>query len=281
MSGKTAILIDSGCDLPESIVEKYNMYVLRLKISYGAQSFTDGETVDSAEVYDRFSEEIPKTSAPNLFDVEELIDRIAADGYENIIAVCISSALSSTFNSIRLALSESTKVNSFVFDTKNISIGAGMYALWAAQQLEQGTEYEAVIAALPKKINDSKVFFYMDTLKYLIAGGRIGKIAGAIGSALDIKPIITCDKKGEYTKIALAKGKEKALEKLLAAVVKNKKAADWIAVMQGNAQATVTAVKPKVLELLKQSKIVIEKQITASLAVHTGPGLVGICTFKV
>lgn len=280
MSRKTAILVDSGCDLPEQLIEKYHLYVLRLKIAYGTETCLDGETITAGEVYDRFSKEIPKTSAPNLFDVEELVDRIVDDGYENVIAVCISSALSSTFNSIRLALGENTAVNSFVFDTKNISIGAGMYALWAAQKLEQGATYEEVIGALPKKLNDSKVFFYMDTLKYLIAGGRIGKIAGAIGSALDIKPVITCDKKGEYTKAALAKGRGKALEKLLAIVCKNKKAADWVAIMQGNAGATIAEIKPKVQRMLKGAQIVVEKQITASLAVHTGPGLVGICTFK-
>lgn len=280
MNGKTAILIDSGCDLPENLIKKYNLYVLRLKIAYGTETCLDGETITAGEVYERFHSEIPKTSAPNLFDVEELVDRIVADGYENVIAVCISSALSSTFNSIRLALGENAAVNSFVFDTKNISIGAGMYALWAAEQLEQGKTYDQVVAALPKKLEDSKVFFYMDTLKYLIAGGRIGKIAGAIGSALDLKPVITCDKKGEYAKAAIARGKGKALEKLLAVVSKHKKAADWIAIMQGNAEATLSEIKPQVQRLMKNAKIVVEKQITASLAVHTGPGLIGICVFS-
>lgn len=280
MNKRTAILVDSGCDLPEHVIKRHNFYVLRLKIAYGTETCLDGKSITAGEVYERFSKEIPKTSAPNLFDVETLIDRIVADGYENIIAVCISSALSSTFNSIRLALSENTSVNSFVFDTKNISIGAGMYAIWAAQQLEQGATFEEVTAALPNKLNDSKVFFYMDTLKYLIAGGRIGKVAGAIGSALDIKPVITCNENGEYAKVAMVRGRGKALEKLLSIVCNHKKAADWIAIMQGNAEATMAEIKPKAQRLLKGAKLVVEKQITASLAVHTGPGLIGICTFK-
>lgn len=281
MKCKTAILVDSGSDLPIDLINKYNIYVVPLKIAYSTGEYIDGKTISAGEVYERFSKEIPKTSAPNLFDVEELADRIIADGYENIIAISISSALSSTFNSMRLALSEKTEVKSFVFDTKNISIGAGLYAIWAAQQLEQGATFEEVTKELPKKINDSKVYFYMDTLKYLIAGGRIGKVAGAIGSVLDIKPIITCDKKGEYTKVALIRGKGKALEKFLEVVAKNKKSADWIAVMQGCAEDTIAEVKPKVRSLMPKSEIVLEKQITASLAVHTGPGLIGICTFKV
>ena len=79
----------------------------------------------------------------------------------------------------------------------------------------------------------------------------------------------------------MIRGRDKALEKFLQVVAKNKKAADWIAVMQGNAETTIAEVKPKVRSLMPKSEIVLEKQITASLAVHTGPGLIGICTFKI
>lgn len=86
-------------------------------------------------------------------------------------------------------------IETFAFDTKNISIGAGLLAMWAAKKLSEGWTFEAVKHGLNDKINDSKVFFYMDTLDYLRKGGRISPAVAIVGKALNLKPIISCNER--------------------------------------------------------------------------------------
>ena len=101
-NAKTAVMIDSGCDLTQEFIEKYDIKVLRLKVMYGDDVYSDGLNIDPIEVYRRFPAEIPKTSTPNMYEVQELVQSIKEEGYEKIIAVTISSGLSGTFNVVSM-----------------------------------------------------------------------------------------------------------------------------------------------------------------------------------
>ena len=274
---KTAILMDSGCDLSEELIERYGIKVLRLKIMYGDKIYSDGMDMDPLEVYRRFPDEIPKTSTPNMQEVEDLVEEIRAEGYEKIIAVTISSGLSGTFNVVAMTLREIEDMETFAFDTKNISIGSGLYALWAAMELEKGKSFDEVTAGLERKISDSKVFFYMDTLDYLRKGGRINPAVAVVGKVLGIKPVISCNEKGVYYTVAKIRGARKGLGKLMEAAMEfaaGKKSI--IGLMNGDDPETAAQVRPLIKELAPDGEIVVDKQITATMAIHTGPGLIGI-----
>lgn len=274
---KTAILMDSGCDLSEELIERYGIKVLRLKIMYGDKMYSDGMDMDPLEVYRRFPDEIPKTSTPNMQEVEDLVEEIRAEGYEKIIAVTISSGLSGTFNVVAMTLREIEDMETFAFDTKNISIGSGLYALWAAMELEKGKSFDEVIAGLERKIGDSKVFFYMDTLDYLRKGGRINPAVAVVGKVLGIKPVISCNEKGVYYTVAKIRGARKGLGKLMEAAMEfaaGKKSI--IGLMNGDDPETAAQVRPLIKEQAPEGEIVVDKQITATMAIHTGPGLIGI-----
>lgn len=274
---KTAILMDSGCDLPNELIERYGIKVLRLKVMYGDKMYSDGVDLDPLEVYRRFPDEIPKTSTPNMQEVTDIIDEIRAEGYERIIAVAISSELSGTYNVIAMTLRGIEDMQTYAYDTKNISIGAGLYALWAAQQLDKGVGFEEVIAGLERKIHDSKVFFYMDTLDYLRKGGRISPAVAVVGKVLGIKPIISCNDKGVYYTVAKIRGAKKGIGKLMEVAMEfadGRKC--MIGLMNGDAPETAAQVRPMIKEQSPKGEIVVDKQITATMAVHTGPGLIGI-----
>ena len=274
---KTAILMDSGCDLPNELIERYGIKVLRLKVMYGDKMYSDGVDLDPLEVYRRFPDEIPKTSTPNMQVVTDIIDEIRAEGYERIIAVAISSELSGTYNVIAMTLRGIEDMQTYAYDTKNISIGAGLYALWAAQQLDKGVSFEEVIAGLERKIHDSKVFFYMDTLDYLRKGGRISPAVAVVGKVLGIKPIISCNDKGVYYTVAKIRGAKKGIGKLMEVAMEfadGRKC--MIGLMNGDAPETAAQVRPMIKEQSPKGEIVVDKQITATMAVHTGPGLIGI-----
>lgn len=157
-NAKTAIMIDSGCDLEPEFIKKYDIKVLNLKVMYGETIYSDGEDIDPLEVYRRFPNEIPKTSTPNMYEVQELVQQIKDEGYEKIVAITISSGLSGTFNTVAMTFEEEEDIETFAFDTKNISIGAGLFAMWAAKKLEEGWTFEAIKHGLNGKINDAKVF---------------------------------------------------------------------------------------------------------------------------
>lgn len=275
-SAKTAIMVDSGCDISQEFIEQYDIKVLRLKVLYGDRMYSDGLDIDPLEVYRRFPQEIPTTSTPNMYEVSELVNEIKSEGYEKIIGITISSGLSGTYNAVAMAFEEED-IETFAFDTKNISIGAGLLAMWAAKKLSEGWTFEAVKHGLNDKINDSKVFFYMDTLDYLRKGGRISPAVAIVGKALNLKPIISCNEKGTYCTVSKIRGQHKGLEKLMDSLkdyIGDKKA--YLAIMNGDGTRYLDVIRARIKEMFPQCEVVVDKQITATMAIHTGPGLIGV-----
>ena len=275
-SAKTAIMVDSGCDISQEFIEQYDIKVLRLKVLYGDRMYSDGLDIDPLEVYRRFPQEIPTTSTPNMYEVSELVNEIKSEGYENIIGINISSGLSGTYNAVAMAFEEED-IETFAFDTKNISIGAGLLAMWAAKKLSEGWTFEAVKHGLNDKINDSKVFFYMDTLDYLRKGGRISPAVAIVGKALNLKPIISCNEKGTYYTVSKIRGQHKGVEKLMDSLkdyIGDKKA--YLAIMNGDGTRYLDVIRARIKEMFPQCEVVVDKQITATMAIHTGPGLIGV-----
>lgn len=275
-SAKTAIMVDSGCDISQEFIEQYDIKVLRLKVLYGDRMYSDGLDIDPLEVYRRFPQEIPTTSTPNMYEVSELVNEIKSEGYEKIIGITISSGLSGTYNAVAMAFEEED-IETFAFDTKNISIGAGLLAMWAAKKLSEGWTFEAVKHGLNDKINDSKVFFYMDTLDYLRKGGRISPAVAIVGKALNLKPIISCNEKGTYYTVSKIRGQHKGLEKLMDSLkdyIGDKKA--YLAIMNGDGTRYLDVIRARIKEMFPQCEVAVDKQITATMAIHTGPGLIGV-----
>ena len=176
---KTAILIDSGCDVSEELVQRYHMKVMRLHVIYPEGDYIDDMDITAETVYRRFPREIPITSTPSPQEVQNMAEEIKSEGYTHVLAFCISSGLSGTYNTVSCILNQDKDLTSFVLDTRNISFGAGILAVWAAMELEKGKSFDGLTEILPVKVKDSKVFYYMDTLTYLRKGGRIGLVTSS------------------------------------------------------------------------------------------------------
>lgn len=278
---KTAVLIDSGCDVSDELVKKYNMKVMHLHVIYPERDYIDGADISPETVYSRFPADIPTTSTPGPQDVREMVEEIKAEGYTHVLAFSISSGLSGTYNTVCSVLGEEKELESFVLDTRSISFGAGILAVWAAMELEVGKSFEELKETLPGKIKDSKVFYYMDTLTYLQKGGRIGMVTSIVGSILNLKPIISCNEEGVYYTAAKIRGSKQALSRLLAEA--KAFAGDGpclLALLNGDGKEEADKMRPRLAEEIPNGTLLMEKAITASLAVHTGPGLVGIGVLK-
>lgn len=278
---KTAILIDSGCDVSDELIQKYHMKVMPLHIIYPEKDYIDGVDIFPETIYQRFPREIPTTSTPSTQDVKNMAEEIKSEGYTHVLAFTISSGLSGTYNTVNHVLAEEHELTSFVLDTKSVSFGAGILALWAAMKMEEGMDFDQLTEVLPGKVKECKIFYYMDTLTYLRKGGRIGLVTSVVGSMLNLKPIISCNEEGVYYTVAKIRGSRQGLSRLLAEVKAFAGDAPCLtALLNGDGKEAAEELRPKLIAGIPHGTLVMEKAITASLAVHTGPGLVGIGALK-
>ena len=166
----------------------------------------------------------------------------------------------------------------FAYDTRNISVASGLLGIWASYKASQGLSFSEICKALEEKTFSSKVMFYMDSLEYLKRGGRIGTVTSLIGKALKIRPIISCRKEGIYYTVSLIRGIKKGKQKLLSEMVKFCKGHRvWLGLGHGAAAEELQLMEEMVTEELGSSaEVLYRKQIAATLALNTGPGLIGV-----
>lgn len=280
---KIAILVDSGVDIPAKLVNKYNMYVAPLKIVYKDREYSDGVDISAEELYASLSTEIPTTSLPSGQELQEIFDKIKADGYEKVLAVTISSGLSGTYNAIRMLAEQQKGLEVFVLDTKNIAIASGFNAIQAAEYINAGMDWDTLIKTVSNNLANSKVFFCVSTLEYLQKGGRIGLVSAILGSTLSLKPIISCNEDGIYYTVAKIIGRKRSLNKALELAI------DFIGdhpdynlgVVHGAAEKEANELKNLFISRLPNAKVFAEGQISPALGVHTGPGTIGIVAQKI
>jgi DegV family protein with EDD domain len=274
---KIALLVDSGTDVPQEIIDKYGMFMIPLKIIYKERTYTDKIDITPEQVYTRLKEEVPTTSLPDGKAIQEIFDEIKAQGYQKVIAVTISSGLSGTYNILRL-LGQEQEIEVFVLDTKSIGIGAGLQAIHAAELIAQGMEWEALILQLEKKVKESKVYFNVASLEYLQKGGRIGLVASLIGTALKLNPTISCNEEGVYHTVAKTRGRKKSLENMVKLVKEfvGDRPSFRLAIAQGDAIEEGKWLYDLVKQTFPNAESILFGPISPALVVHTGPGLLGI-----
>lgn len=275
---KIAILVDSGTDVPQEYQDKYPIYMAPLKIIYKNREYNDRLEISPQEVYARLEQEIPRTSLPESDIVKGLFEQIKKDGFDTVLVITISSGLSGTHNMLRLMSEECEGLRFHFVDTKNIGIGAGLQAMLAAQLVSQGEDAQSILSKLEFSIKNSRTYFCLDTLEYLIKGGRIGKVMAVVGSLLRIRPVISCNEEGVYVTVAKARGTAQAVEKAISLAVQQaaSQVKFAISVAHGSAVDRAEAVMNVIKERLPNASNFLMSDISPALSVHTGPGIIGI-----
>ncbi|MDD2498341.1 MAG: DegV family protein [Desulfitobacteriaceae bacterium] len=281
MAGKIALVTDSTADLTREYIEANNIFVLPLKVVYLEREYLDRIEIEPSSVYSRLGEEVPSTSMPSMGEVMDLFTRLVKEGYNEVLSIHISSGLSGTFNTIRLAASQFPSLKIEVFDSKSISMGIGFLVQEAAELIKKGNKLSSVLDRIHQVRNDMTVTFVVKTLEYLKRGGRIGYVAATMGSLLDLKPIISVNHEGKYFTLAKVRGRKKSLQKIAElvkeATEKNKLK---LIVMHGDALEEAKCL----LEEIKQSTGIGNinlGEVGPVIGVHTGPGVVGVAYYPV
>jgi DegV family protein with EDD domain len=271
-----AIITDSSCDIPKEYIEQHHIFVLPLQINMPEGHYLDGVDITPEEVYSRMPKVVPSTSQPSPGDIKQLFEQIKKEGYKEAIAVCMSSSLSGTFDVITMCAKEDHTLKVHLFDSHRLSMALGMLVMQAVEMNENGCSAEEILNSLNNSWKKTNDFFCMPTLSYLMKGGRIGLVAGTLGTLMGIIPIITINDEGRYFTFAKTRNYSIAIKKIeetIKEILKDKMAD--IAVMQGDAMEMAKELYSNLKNVDGLRNIYLCK-VSPALGVHTGPGLVGV-----
>lgn len=274
---KIAILTDSCADLKPCHIGDNPIFVVPLIVSCGGREYRAGREISAEEVYQRAKIELPKTSLPRPADIYETLNKIKALGYEKVIAIMLSSGLSGTYNMMRLAGEDMTELEVYTVDSLSGSLGSGMMVLQTMEYINQGRSWEEIKRLAHKLMRNTTVFFSIDTLEYLKKGGRIGRVTAMAGSMLNLKPILSFASTGELGSVAKCRGSRQAqakLVELVRGVLAGHKRYN-LAAAHGGAPELYAAHREALLKAFPNYEHFVESEIDATLAVYTGPGLMG------
>ena len=212
---KIKIITDGSCDLSHEVLNKFNIYVVPLGVSFGEEHYTAGVDIDNKEFYAKMKEskELPKTFCPS---PENFCKEYQCEE-DKIIVIALSSKLSGTYNSASLArdlyLSEHKEKDIRVIDSMTGSIGAGLLLIKAAKMISEGKDIDEIVEAIENL--KEKISFYgtLETLENAIKGGRINPLAGKIIGALNFKAIVQI-KDGVVKPIDKARGESNSIKKV-------------------------------------------------------------------
>lgn len=277
MEEKIALLCDSMCDLPPEITKQFGIKVVAARVIYPGEEYADRVDIQPSEVYDRMPGEIPTTAMPPFQEIKEALDAIRSEGYTHVLAVHISTGLSSTAQVVEMAAKEFGDMFIEVIDSRTLSMGTGWMVLEAARNIASGWSFQRIIDNMKRIQSRVHVYYVIETLEYLRKGGRIGLVAGMLGDFLNLKPIISVNPEGKYFTYCKAKGRRKSLEKIMQIVeeaVQDK--VINLAVVHGGAPKECEAMMERIRQL-PNIKELISTDISPVLGVHTGPGLIGVC----
>ncbi|MBN2481934.1 MAG: DegV family EDD domain-containing protein [Bacteroidales bacterium] len=197
---KTALVTDSTCDLPQELIDHYQINMLPLNINFGESHYLDKITIQPQQFYTllRHHDEFPKTSQVNEKAFSNLYAQLAAH-YDSIIAIHLTDKFSGTYySSVKAALTASKEFNKpiTVLNSKNLSGALGLITLRTAQAIDAGLKHEEIVSMMEKWIADSRIFVSVKTLKYMVRGGRVSYMRGFIAGLLNINPIVSMDENG-------------------------------------------------------------------------------------
>mgnify|MGYP000713082778 CR=1 FL=1 len=185
---KIRFITDSASDMNSS---REDVTILPLHIRFGEEEYADGVTISHKEFYEKLIEcdTLPTTSLVSPAVFEEAYEKAVSAG-ETVIVVTISSKLSGTCQSARIA-AEDYEGKVFVIDSMNATIGERILVEYGLQLKDQGKSAEEIVSILEKEKSKIHTMGLLDTLEYLKKGGRISKTVAFAGGLLNIKPVIS------------------------------------------------------------------------------------------
>ncbi|MFP4461879.1 MAG: DegV family protein [Thermotogota bacterium] len=279
------LITDSASDVPQEMIRTEGIEVVPLKVILGEKEYNDAVDIDEQRCLAYMQENFAKTTGTPYNKVKEGFDNLLNKGVKEIIAINVSNNISNThsvFQVVAKELMEKDKdLRIEVIDTLSISIGSGLLMSKAVELRKQKRTFDEIVHELKKYVpQDLCVYYVIPTLKFLKAGGRIGKVSGTIGEVLNLKPIIEVGNDGVYHTAAKARGMKKSVKKMkeIFEKVTTDREIEQAAIYTSGTGEDTKQLADEIKTLLKDKGVedILEGKIVPSMLVHVGPGLVGL-----
>lgn len=278
---QTVIVTDSAADLPAQVIEAYGLHVIPTPVLIDGVDFFDGKTLQPHELYAMMKtggHEIKTYHInPAMFE-QELLPYAQAG--QPVLYICFSTGIAATFNAANLArealVQQYPDFQMEIVDSKKASVGFGMLVLRLLQLQKAGLTHEQLMEAALFYRAHIRTLFTVETLRYLIQGGRVGKASGNIGEVMGMKPVLEIGEDGALEKIGVVRGRAASLNSIVQQVQNKAVALDKQTV--GICHAGDTATLALVREKLQQAgaNTFFEGEIGCAIGAHVGPGTVGV-----
>lgn len=275
---RVAVVTDSTAYLPDGVAEKHGIVVVALHVVLGDWTGKESVEVSPAEVAAALRERRVQvsTSRPT---PSELAAAYRATGASEIVSVHLSSALSGTADSARLAAQDVAVdgIEVRVVDSRSIAMGLGFAVVAAAEAATGGASLDHVVAAAEV---DTTTLFYVDTLELLRRGGRMTATSALMGAALAVKPLLVV-RDGTVVLLEKVRTFSKALARLEHLVVEA--AGDGpvdVAVHHLAAPARAAQLAEELRVTLPGLQSMYVSEVGAVVGAHVGPGLLGVVVWR-
>ncbi len=276
------IFSDSGCDILPKFVKELDIKIISYPFTLEDDEYLNDSDIDLNFFYEQLKKgKISKTASLNPHAYAEIFEPYLKEG-KDIIYIHFSGALSGTFAHCKTAVDELKEkypnCHIDIIDSRNISVGGGMLAIEVAKRNVEGMPHNELVLWANQNKNQFSTYFYVDDLKFLKRGGRIGAATAIVGSMLQIKPILHCASSGSLKVLNKAIGKRKAMSELVGYVKKyGKDLKDFpMFVMHCGDEQNAEVLKTMLQETLGPSIKIYVGIVGSTVGTHAGPGTVAV-----
>lgn len=278
----SVLLIDADGELWYTRQEELGVDCIKMPYAYNNETYYYdlGKNTDFRRFYDAVrGGTVPTTMALNPQEYVEILEPYFQKG-EDVLYVSFSHTMSGTFDHLQTALKQLKEKypqrKCTVFDTKSISLGAGIQMEYAAQLKNSGATDEEIISALEKFTDRVAVYFVVDDLNHLKRGGRLSGFAAFAGTLLQIKPILSMDAKGGLSVLQKVTGKKQALRTIADKVAAELTGTEYsVYIVDADDPSEGDALANLIKEKRPEAKIV-RQAVGPVIGAHCGPGTIGV-----
>ncbi|MFY9901453.1 MAG: DegV family protein [Trichococcus sp.] len=276
----TALITDSIADLPQEMLDRYQVHMLPLNLNFDNTSYLDKVTMTPELFYPLLEEaiEYPKSSQPNPIVVEKYLDTVLSH-YDKVIILTVAkeqSGTNSVFqNAVSKKLHEGKKIA--VIDSKRNSGAEGLLVMKAAEMIAAETPFDEIVGAIERLRDRTNIFVSVNNLKYMVRSGRLSKVSGLAAMTINLKPVVSIDAEGKGSiaeKAFSEKGNEKKLFRLLEKVNAQEQISRYAIVHANNPEKAEAYRKRSVALLGKEPEYIMN--ISTIVGMSAGVGTVAI-----
>ena len=265
------VVTDSSADLPAQLVQELGITVVPLYVRFGEEVYRDRVDISEDEFYQRLSHDPihPSTIQPTPQDFADVYQRLSPEA-DGIVSIHISAKLSGTCNSAlqgKEMIEKGCPIE--VVDSQTLTMALGMISVMAAKSANMGKGLEEVVAEVRQAIPATHLLGLLDTLKYVLLGGRIGKAQALIGSILNVKPLLSLQD-GETVPAGRARTRSKGIDRLFDFVQSASNIQD-LAIVYNTTPDEAQALAERIGTIFTKEQIKLAR-IGPMLGVHMGPG---------